>query len=67
MDEFAAGKANVYNKEKKLTSETVPSVFAKETFNEFSSFPGTVSFFSSHIIHNESKAMPWGYRGPEFA
>ena len=42
MDEFATGKANVYNEEKKLTSEIVPSVFAKETFNEFSSFPGTV-------------------------
>ena len=69
MDEFATGKANVYNEEKKLTSEIVPSVFAKETFNEFSSFPGTVCllFFLSNIIHNESKAIPWGYRGPEFA
>lgn len=46
MDEFATGKTNVYNEEKKLTSEIVPSVFAKETFNEFSSFPGTVSFFN---------------------
>ena len=43
MDESASGKTNFYNQEKKLTSEIVPSVLGKETFNNLSSIVGTVT------------------------
>lgn len=44
MDESTAGKTNFNNQEKKLTSEIVPFVLGKETFNNLSSFVGTVTY-----------------------
>ena len=52
MDESASGKTNFYNQEKKLTSEIVPSVLGKETFNNLSPIVGTVTYVVLMIHHS---------------